>query len=151
MASPVAVRLRAGIQRAGTLTRAQVATRGLRRHGTKRVVLDGFAAHDYRLQMHHFATMLRATGFLTDNAKTGDLVLIVGCTDRSPSNSFAVHVGLSLMRAIEVKSFLSEQLQDVSVNLVATEGPEDTQLTPGRNEAERRRNRLVELELWRLP
>jgi outer membrane protein OmpA-like peptidoglycan-associated protein len=148
MASSVAVRLRPGIQR----NRAQVATRGLQRQGKKRVILDGFAAHDYRLQMHHFRPMLRATGFLTDNPKAGDLVLIVGYTDRSPSGSDPhVQVGLSLMRAIEVKRFLSDQLEGVSVKLVATEGSEDTQLTPGRNEAERRRNRRVELELWRVP
>jgi flagellar motor protein MotB len=55
------------------------------------------------------------------------------------------------MRAIEVKRFLSEMVEDVSVKLVAVEGPENRQLTPGRNEAERRRNRRVELELWRLP
>jgi hypothetical protein len=54
-----------------------VATCGHRKHGEKNVILDGFAAHDYRLQMHHFQPMLRTTGFLTDNAKTGDAVLIV--------------------------------------------------------------------------
>jgi flagellar motor protein MotB len=150
MASPVAVRLRTGIQRAGTLTLAQVASSGLRRHRTP-IVLDGFAAHDYRLPMHHFAPMLRASGFLNANAKTGDLLLIVGYTDRSPSDSAAVHRGLSLMRALEVKRFLSELLDGVSVQLVAIVGPEDRRLTPGRNEAERRRNRRVELDLWRLP
>jgi outer membrane protein OmpA-like peptidoglycan-associated protein len=151
MASPAAVPSRAGIERPATLTRAQVATCGLRRHSEKPVILDGFAAHDYRLQMHHFVPLLRVTGFLTDHPKTGDLVLIVGFTDRSPSDALAVHVGLSLMRAIEVKHFLSDQLMGASVKLVAVEGLQDAQLTPGRNEAERRRNRRVELELWRLP
>lgn len=150
MASPVAVPSRAGIERPATLTRAELATCGLRQHGN-RVILDRFAAHDYRLQMHHFVPMLRATGFLTDHPRTGDLVLIVGYTDRSPSDSLAVHVGLSLMRAIEVKRFLSDQLEGVPVKLVAVEGLQGAQLAPGRNEAERRRNRRVELELWRLP
>jgi len=149
MASPAVVRLRAGMQRTGALRPAQLASSGLQRHG-KPIVLDGLATHDYRLQMHHFKPMLRATAFLRANARTGDLLLIVGYTDRSPSDSADVHTGLSLMRAIEVKRFLSEQLEGVSVQLVTIVGPAEKRLTPGRNEAERRRNRRVELDLWRI-